>query len=69
MLLGREFFMEGIFRRSNNDILALTLFRSLAKLYSGSRMTVYFCVWDLPLLGTDVAGGGSCEDGPLDLVL
>ena len=61
--------MEGILRRLNNDILALTLFRSLAKLYSGSRMTVYFCVWDLPLLGDDVTGDGSCRGDALDLVL
>ena len=61
--------MEGILRRSNNDILDLTLFISSSKLYSGSGMTVYLCVWDLPLLGVDVTGGGSCVGGPLDLVL
>ena len=68
MLLGRESIMEGILRRSNNDILDLTLFRSPAKLYSISGMTVYFSVWDLPLLGADVTGGGSCGGGPLDIV-
>ena len=69
MLLGREYLIEGILRRSNNKILALTLFKSLAKLYSGSGMTISFCGWDLPLLGTDVAGGGSYGGGHLDIVL
>ena len=69
MLLGRESLMEGIFKRSNNDILDLTLFISSAKLYSGSGITLSFCSWDLPLLGVDVAGEGSCGGGPLDLVL
>ena len=42
MLLGKESLMEGILRRSNKDMFALTLLRSLAKLYFGSGMRVSF---------------------------
>ena len=69
MILGRESLVEGILRRSNNDILALTLFKSSSKLYSNSGITMSFCGWDLPLLGANVASDGSCGGGPLDLVL
>ena len=68
MLLGRESLIEGILGRSNNEILDLTLFKSSAKLYLGSRITVSFRGWYLPLLGTDVTGGGSYGGGPLDIV-
>ena len=60
--------MEGILRRSNNDMLALNLLRSLAKLYSGSKMRVSFWVWFLPLLGAYVADDDSGGGGPLDIV-
>ena len=69
ILLGRETFIEGILRRSNNEILSLTLFKCSAKVYSSSGMTVSFCARVLPLLGTSVEGGGSWEGFPLDLVL
>ena len=69
IILGRESCIKWILRISNNEMLALTLLRSSAKLYSGSGMTISFCVCDFPLLGAGVAGGGFYIGGPLDLVL
>ena len=64
-ILGREYLIEGILTISNNEILALTLFKS----YSGLGMKVSFRICNLPLLGTDVAGGGFHGGEPLDMVL